>query len=452
MKGILAVWGVVALFGISQASDVPDLQRQLAQDSCNLQDCWKNTFPKIATALQGAMNAIQAYKSGLRQELATADKYDVSEPDYEQKKLELKLQILKNYQDDCDSLRDGPMFPRQLVIAGHDLEGKNNVYVAMTVYNDVVKKTCGDASDSPDYEKCKRGVVLISDRQKWSLYNYLRLLGPGSVRSVTYAGHGAPVSLFLGPKNLLLPKDWDSRLKIGRDQWLHDNDGILYAQDLESGIGRELARVVKPGSDLSIYACNSGQLIAPKLKEVLKANLVEACLRPMHFEYSKNSSADPNNPNDWTTDWDNPIPADAKKSRMVADEPGSWGAVTVPKGGVQVPPVGAAIDDAQFSKEDRAARIILFRVAKNSSDRATVDSGKRLVVFDDADRQLLGQIFKSNIGHGDLENADQLGHEAILDAMDSAASASTDPASRDRIERLRRKLDDCVDEAVRRYY
>ena len=152
---------------------------QVDSAMCTLGDCWKKAFPQVDTLVSGGLKALKAYSEGLEEKLETARKFDSTDPEAQQKSLDLQLAFINQYLEECESMKDGPMQPRHLIIMGNPLDHNSIVVSAESAYRDALTQYCGQPSTTPTYNKCARNVILLRDQNKDDLFSFLRVLGTG---------------------------------------------------------------------------------------------------------------------------------------------------------------------------------------------------------------------------------------------------------------------------------
>ncbi len=407
---------------------------------CELEHCWDEVFPQIRRLVVGGTAAVRQYQRGFHAKNDRIDRLNPGEEGREQQILEHRLALIQQYLEECKILRDGPRQPRHLIIIGHALEddGLNQRLAGLTVYQDRLEEVCGPAAVTPAYERCRRSIVIFEDINKQDLSNFLRLLGSNSVRSLTYTGHGIESALVLGPKDLLLPVTWSADLRVSRGQWRRINVGMLYSRDVVL-MAPLIQRVMAPSAPVALYACDTGVEFAPVVQSVLRRSTVQACLVPMHYEYL---GAD----GEWHTDWNNPVPADAARTRLVPDAEGMFIDVEPARPGRNAEPPSPVGEP-----RDRATRDIVLRLAIGSAREGAVDDGRRILHFADSEIMELRSLAAVAVRGRSIDPSYDF--SALDRSFDHALQAPGIPAARtERLRRLREKLRDCIDEAVRLYY
>lgn len=438
------LFSAISLFLATSALAGP--LEDVRQAECRLGNCWQDLFPKIQQTVVGSVNAIEAYQSGLKAKMERAALLDSRDGDGEQRLLQYKLAILRHYLEECEELRRDPSASRHLLIVGHHFEkdGENFRLAAMTRYQELLEKTCGTDTASPEFQRCRQSIVVISDTNKRDLLEYLSLLGPGAIRSLDYVGHGIATGLVLGPKDLLLPITWQPELKLTEAEWRKRNLGMLYSSDLDGTLAATLSRVVARGAPLTFFACDTGRDFAPAMKALLPSSEVRAATVGMHFEYLGTNSD-----GHWTTDWDHPVPRNALQTRLVPNSSGTFGAVA--------PKPSAAAQEPSHARanprppRDAAARDVVLRLALNSAFEAVVDHGKRLIVFSDAERDRVRELVGNRVRDHALTD-DLFGYDSINNLLQEAREKSANEPVRELDRRLLDKINDSIAEAVSLYY
>jgi hypothetical protein len=451
----------------AHTSNLGELKTNVQKSQCTLENCWRLMFPQVKVTIEQGSQILRKHVDSFNQDIAHAELLDQTEPDREEKILRYKLAVIKRYLEECDDLQRGPDEPRHLIIVGHvfDFDGQNTRLAAMTYYGELLVKLCGPppAGDKADerYERCKRQIVIREDQNKDDLFAYLGMLGTGSVESITYFGHGIANGNVLGPKNLLLPVDWNPSLAINESTWRKINQGMLYSSDLTE-FAPTLTRVVAHGAPIKIFACNTAKNLAPSLKRILGDSVIEACLVGMHFQYMDKAGI-------WHTDWVNPVPLDAAKTRLVPDQPGAFKEIEAPtlkstiaslkseaQNEVQRSPasqpdvISSANVAGGYTPADRAARDVVLRLALGAANEAVVDSGRRLVLFTDVERVLLKDLTKDFVHNRHIDPAFNYGEMEQLFSRVIGIAANPDTA--DAYKRIHAKLNDCVTESIKLYY
>ncbi len=422
--------------------DIAPIMHARDTQLCDLTNCWKQVFPRITSTVSDAAQALDAYQTQFSEKMSEVEWISTGTGDTksdETKSLALQLTTLDQYLGECQDLMDGPAKHRHLILIGHTLDRDGGIFelAAQTQYQEILRKTCGSENESAGYAACKRGIVIKHGMDKNDFLEYIRFLAPGSVKSITYIGHGIPNGLVMGKKDLLLPVNWSPDLKIDQSQWQRLNQGMLYSSDLtDSRMGKEFARVMAPGADIKFYACDTGREFAPTVKRVASQASVEASTIPMHFVYQKPDG-------NWSVGLKTRIPSDATQVKLVPDQGTKY------FGAVKMLHATAPLNSEFFAKaplspketRDQATHDIILKLALGSSDHALVDHGGEFLVFSPQDRKTLRGLLGSRLQHNQLVGINYQTFESLLDR---------NPTPESRL--LKRKIQDCIRESVRLYY
>ena len=418
-----------------QIEEVQELQ-------CRLEHCWSQAFPQIQQLIEQGVTAVETYRQGYVTEMQRTGRINPGEADRDQVILEYRLEILRRYLTECETLRDGPQRARHLIIIGHAFtaDGANERLAGLSVYHDRLNEVCGPEHPTRAYARCRRSIVILEDTNKQDLAAFLALLGRSSIRSLTYTGHGIESALVLGPKDLLLPVNWSENLTISRSEWRRRNLGMFYSRDAVA-LAPLLQRVMAPRAPVTLYACNTGQEFAPVLRHILNRSTVVACLVPMHYEYLDSEGQ-------WQTDWNNPVPAGAARTRIVPDVPDMFRPVEA-----ALPLDEATPSAPQGEPQDQATRDILLRLAIGATREATLGQPDRqsVLVFSDAELSELRAI-TSNVVQGRHIAPDYALNDMNRDFERALLAPNLTDQRRAVITRLQQKVHECINEAVRLYY
>jgi hypothetical protein len=228
-----------------------------------LESCWGKLFPAVKSALSGSQavvdKVIQEYEASAKNKilsLQNVEGQDWSDLSYESA-------ANQSYLQDCEELRQAVKSkgPLDLIVVGQQYDEYKGAFdeVAKTYYAEHVAKRCGTlGAGTKAFTECKNNILVISQPGRERLYEFLRMLKPNSVSSFTYVGHGLRDQIVLGPRKLAR---YETPGVVSRKQWVKEDDGALYVDELSDGqpFAKALKTAFRPDAKIDLYACNTGQ-------------------------------------------------------------------------------------------------------------------------------------------------------------------------------------------------
>ena len=376
--------------------------------------------------------------------LASANMTEKALEEEKSSALEYQLMILQQLLAECDDLLRGPSAPRHLILVGHsyDGDGSNFKIVAATQVREMTRQICKTPESNPQFETCKNSIVVKEDISKGHLQDYFRFLGPGSVKSIHYIGHGFESGIVIGPKSLLLPPRWDESLKITKAEWKRLNQGTLISDDIDSKMAADLNRVVAPGAPIRFISCDTGLDLAPRVQKAVPLAQVIGETTSMHFEYWDTKKGR------WVSPGSAPVPRDAPAARMVTDRfRGVKDFVDF-----QIDSVVQSHRNAYDRKskvEDRATRNIVYKLVSGGANRAELEF--RAFQFSNEEVALLREVSSRWVKGKSYVDFKGLTYDALIQGIDEM-NAQVGERKRVLLDRLTSKIQASVSEAARIYY
>jgi hypothetical protein len=450
LLGIVSISVLCALPAFAQQT-FEELSGEKSVAECKLNNCLNIEFPAAYTAAKQSSDIISSYVNQVRKRLddlsRTANHDTESALDFQA----YKLEVINRKLSECQDLANGPGVPRHIILIGKSLtrDGRSFDLAAATRFKELVTQYCSNRQ-GVELEDCKKTIVIKEGLTKDEMREYLNTLGPESVESVAYFGHGFEDGIMLGPKNLLLPKDWDESLKISKQDWMQRNQGMIYTKDM-GGLGKDFSRVLKADAKVSFNACNAGREFGQEVKQYLGDRQVMACDVPMHFVVRKKGSqviekSGPGISEDLIDDM-----------YLEPDVPGHFKEISQFSGirmqdNTRTTPRIRHDYTKPKNPTDRAAQDIALRVVLGSADKAIIGpattgtDSSEVIMFTPEEQKMLKQAMGPRVLHESVYSS-AFGFDSLKTTILTSGSSSPRDASR-----LVSKLEACVKEAVRLFY
>ncbi len=368
----------------------------------------------------------------------------------ERRRLTYLSWVLTRKLSECHDLSEGPDKPRYIYLVGQQAksDGKSFELVAATLAQHMLDKNC---TETP--EVCKSQVVIKQQIQKVDLISYLQLLAPQSVKYFSYIGHGWSYGILIGFKDMLVASDWSPNSKITNLQWQKERNGALYSDDMNY-FGPILSRVLDPNAEVEIYACNTGDFLAPMLKAELADSVrVRASFSGMNFKRLQN-----------IPDWSFSLPSGEKfngiPTSMIPDLRNAFKFVSPKEFSYSQDFAALEKKAAEKSKNPKIGyndlvSAVVTRVGRKEAWFAWLTkttNHPKLIVFDERDRKSIERIFKiPPPGHGTWEDDLDITYSQYL-KISRLVLQNVKLSQRAYYKGLFSRINSCVREGVAQYY
>ncbi len=372
-----------------------------------------------------------------------------ADPAAEKRRLIYANWIVTHKLSECDDLSDGPSKYRYVYMVGQEAknDGKSFETIAGTLVSETLKKICpsGEAS-------CARQIALKQQIRKDDLLAYLKLLSPGSMKYIAYIGHGWSYGFLLGFKDMSVPADWHPYAKqLTNLTWESARQGAIYSDDMNY-IAPIIARALDPRGTVAIFACDTGDFVAPYLKGLLPPTVtVMAALSGM--EYTKVPGTD-----SWSMDLPTGEHFSGPKLYMYPDVKNAFKtsvgkpfAYSQDFTSIEAHP---SKDDVGTGPDDMTSAV-LTRIGRKEAWFDWVGDktdSKRLIVFDVRDRETVKAIFKIPApGHGLYEDDLDIDFSGFDERVKQVLKTKSG-AERAYLLDLFERINACIDDGVAKYY
>ena len=399
-----------------------------------------------------AKQNLDEYVDRVERLLTNIDANRSKKTDEERRRLVYANWIISSKLSECIDLSDGPEKNRYIYLVGQQakLDGKVFETVAGTLASEMVKRICPSY-----YDECLRQVIVKFQVRKNEILNYFKLLSPGSLKYLSYVGHGWSSGFLLGFKDMSVPADWQVYSKITNLEWQAERQGAFYADDMNY-VGPIIAKALDPQGVVAIYACDVADELGPNLAGQLPET-VTVLASESGMEYKTLPGTD-----SWSFVLSTGERFNGPKILMIPSTKGAFKKLKPRafKYSIEISaPEASEPEKKAGNGYDDMASAVLTRVGRKEAwfnwigeTSAKPDSAKRLIVFDNRDRTTISAIFEIPLpGHGVYEDDLEITFSQYDEKVKTVLKARSG-FEKTYLEDLFERINACIEDGVQKYY